>query len=145
MMAAPPDVTLKHSRMILQVRPGADDGKKQDVLDDWYRRQIKEAVPPLVAKWEPVVGVKVKKFFVQQMKTRWGSCNPASASIRLNTKLAKKPRECLEYIVVHEMVHLIEPTHNKKFISLMDYLLPQWQFAREALNRLPVRHESWEY
>jgi hypothetical protein len=142
---APPEVELKHNKMLLQIRPATDEAKKQAVLDQWYRMQLKEAALPLIAKWEPLLGAKVQKLFVQQMKTRWGSCNPASASIRLNTDLAKKPRECLEYMVVHELVHLLEPTHNKRFVALMDRFLPKWQFCREVLNRLPVRHEEWEY
>jgi predicted metal-dependent hydrolase len=89
--------------------------------------------------------VKAERFFVQRMKTRWGSCNPATASIRLNTDLAKKPIQCLEYIVVHEMMHLLEPTHNARFIALMDRYMPQWQERRQLLNRLPVRHQDWEY
>ena len=89
--------------------------------------------------------VKVEQLFVQKMKTKWGSCSPGSASIRLNTDLAKKPRECLEYIVVHEMAHLLEPTHNSRFIALMDLFMPNWRFYREGLNRLPVRHEIWRY
>ena len=91
------------------------------------------------------MGVKVNRVFVQRMKTKWGSCSRASASIRLNTELAKKPSECLEYIVVHEMAHMIEPTHNNRFIDLMDRLMPNWRFYRQQLNRLPVRHENWEY
>ena len=91
------------------------------------------------------MGVKVERFFVQRMKTKWGSCNPAARSIRLNTDLAKKPRECLEYIVVHEMVHLLEPTHNARFVALMDQFMPKWRFYREQLNRLPVSHEDWNY
>lgn len=142
---APPEVELKHNKMRLQIRPAIDEAKKQAVLDHWYRTQLREAALPLIAKWEPLVGVKVQKLFVQQMKTRWGSCNPASASVRLNTDLAKKPRECLEYMVVHELVHLLEPTHNKRFVALMDRFLPKWQFCREVLNRLPVRHENWAY
>ncbi len=142
---APPAVELKHNKMLLQIRPATNEGKKQAVLDQWYRQQIKDEVAPLVAKWEPLMGVKVQKVFVQQMKTRWGSCNPASASIRLNTDLAKKPRECLEYIVVHEMVHLLEPTHNGRFVALMDRFMPKWKFYRDTLNRLPVRHERWGY
>jgi predicted metal-dependent hydrolase len=90
-------------------------------------------------------GSEVERFFVQRMKTKWGSCSPAIAAIRLNTDLARKPRECLEYIVVHEMAHLLEPTHNSRFIALMDQYMPQWRFHREVLNRLPVRHESWGY
>lgn len=141
----PPSVELKHNRMILRIRPGTDEHKKQTIVEEWYRAQLKQAVAPLIAKWEPLVGVKVKQFFVQRMKTKWGSCNADSRSIRLNTDLAKKPQECLEYIVVHEMVHLLEPTHNTRFIALMDRFMPKWQFYREMLNRLPVRHEHWDY
>jgi predicted metal-dependent hydrolase len=115
------------------------------VVEDWYRDQVKKAAPALIAKWEPLMGVKVDRFFVQRMKTQWGSCNPGRATIRLNTDLAKKPRECLEYIVVHEMVHLLEPTHNARFVALMDRLIPQWRFYRQKLNQLPVRHEEWAY
>jgi type I restriction enzyme M protein len=99
----------------------------------------------ILAKWERLIGVKVEKVFVQHMKTRWGSCSPSTGHIRLNTELAKKPPECLEYIVVHEMVHLLEPTHNPRFIALMDSFMPQWKSYRDELNRLPVRHESWGY
>jgi len=142
---AAPRVELKHSQMLLQARPGTPEEKKQAVLDEWYRAQLKEAVPPLIAKWEPLMGVKIERFFVRRMKTKWGSCSRNSAGIRLNTDLARKPRECLEYIVVHEMANLIEPTHNSRFISLMDLFMPGWQHRREALNRLPVRHETWGY
>ena len=140
-----PVVELKHSRMLLRVRPGTDEAKRQAIVEEWYREQLKAAVPPLVAKWEPLLGVKVERFFVQRMKTKWGSCSPGTRGIRLNTDLAKKPRECLEYIVVHEMVHLLEPSHNARFVALMDHFMPKWQFRRQVLNRLPVRHESWGY
>ncbi len=102
---AAPAIELKHNRMVLQIRPGTTDSRKQAVLDEWYRARVKEAVPPLITRWEPLMGVKVERFFVQRMKTKWGSCRAGSTSIRLNSDLAKKPRECLEYIVVHEMVH----------------------------------------
>jgi predicted metal-dependent hydrolase len=140
-----PSIVLKHSKMLLTIRPGTDVAKRQEIIDHWYRDQIKQAVPELIAKWEPLMGVRVARFFVQRMRTRWGSCNPTTASIRLNTDLAKKPRECLEYIVVHEMVHLLEPTHNARFVALMDRFIPSWQHHRQALNRLPVRHEEWRY
>lgn len=140
-----PVVELKHSRMFLHVRPGTDAVKKQIIMETWYREQLKQALPPLIAKWEPLMGVQVARFFVQRMKTRWGSCNPGARRIRLNTDLAKKPRECLEYVVVHEMVHLLEPTHNARFVALMDQFMPKWQFYRDVLNRLPVRHEDWGY
>jgi predicted metal-dependent hydrolase len=140
-----PSVALQHSRMRLRVRPGTNAKKKQAIVEEWYRRQLKNAVPPLLAKWEPLLGVKVERFFVQRMKTKWGSCNHRARTIRLNTDLAKKPRECLDYIVMHEMTHLLEPTHNARFLALMDQFMPQWQFYREQLNRLPVSHEDWAY
>jgi len=106
---------------------------------------LKAAIPPLIEAWELRLHVKVSGFFVQQMKTRWGSCNPAACTIRLNTELAKKPKECLEYIVLHEMVHLIEPTHGPTFLALMDRFMPAWRDTRALLNRLPARHERWNY
>lgn len=138
-------VTLSASKLHLQVRPGATEAKKQAVLEQWYREQLKEAASPLIAKWEPLMGVKATRLFVQRMKTKWGSCTPGFRSIRLNTELAKKPPECLEYIVVHELLHLLEPTHNHRFVALMDQFMPKWQHYRDMLNRLPVRHEEWEY
>lgn len=140
-----PSVNLKHSEMVLQVRPGADADKRGAVLNEWYRSQLKKAISPLVSKWEKKLGVTMARIIVQKMKTKWGSCNPESGIIRLNLELAKKPPECLEYIVVHELLHLIEPTHNGRFIALMDQHLPKWKFYREELNRLPVRHDDWQY
>ena len=140
-----PSVELKHSKMVLRVRPGTDDKKKKAIIDAWYREQLKKAVPPLIARWEPLMGVKVERFFVQRMKTKWGSCNHKAHNIRLNTELAKKPKEYLEYIIVHEMAHLLEPTHNSRFITLMDQFMPKWQFYRDKLNQLPVSHENWIY
>lgn len=142
---APPAVEVEHNRMFLSVRPGTDESRRQALVDQWYREQLKATVPPLIAKWEPVMRVQVARFFVQRMKTHWGSCSPSAGSIRLNTELAKKPPICLEYIVVHEMAHLLEPTHNSRFIALMNRFMPQWQFYRDELNRLPVRHEHWLY
>jgi len=140
-----PSIELKHNRMLLQVRPATDEQRKRDLVEGWYRTQLKEAVPPLIAKWEPIMEVRVNRFFVQRMKTKWGSCNPHADNIRLNTELAKKPPECLEYIVVHEMAHLLEPTHNDRFKALMDRFMPKWQFYLDHLNRLPVSHEDWDY
>jgi predicted metal-dependent hydrolase len=142
---APPKVELKHKKILLYIRPGASPKKKEAILDEWYREKLKEAIPPLIAKWEKLIKVKAKRFFVRRMKTKWGSCNPNSRSIRLNTELAKKPLDCLEYIVVHEMAHLREPTHNKRFVALMDSLIPRWEFYRDTLNKSPLRHESWGY
>jgi len=142
---AAPAVRLDHSRMVLQVRPGTDNAKRGAVLDKWYRRQLKAAILPLVAKWEKKLGVTASRVMVQKMKTKWGSCNPKSGIIRINLELAKKPTECLEYIALHELAHLIEPTHNSRFIASMNQYLPKWKFYREELNRLPVRHENWSY
>lgn len=144
-LEAAPAIELKHSKLVLQVRPGTDEVRSREILDAWYREQIRAAVPELIAKWEPVLGVRVGRVFVQRMKTRWGSCNPATGAIRLNTDLAKKPPECLEYIVVHEMTHLLEPSHNARFVSLMALFMPQWRHLRDELNALPVRHEDWGY
>lgn len=143
--AGSPSVALTGRRLLLDVHGGTSATKIETLLDAWYRQQLRDATVPLVAKWEPVLGVEVCRVFLQRMKTRWGSCNPAAGSIRLNTELAKKPRECLEYIVVHEMLHLLEPTHNARFIALMDRFMPKWQFYRRQLNELPVRHEDWVY
>jgi hypothetical protein len=142
---APSKVELKHSQMLLRVRPATNDTKKQAIVEAWYRAQIRAAVPHLIAKWERLMGVKVARFFVQRMKTKWGSCNPRRRTVRLNTELAKKPQEFLEYVTVHEMVHLIERTHNARFVALMDQFMPKWQFYRDQLNRLPVSHEDWVY
>lgn len=142
---APPTVEWRQHRLVLQVRAGMDEGRRGDVLEAWYREQLREAAKPLTAEWEGRLGVRVDRVFVQRMKTRWGSCNPVKRSIRLNTDLAKKPRECLEYILVHELLHLLEPTHNAKFVNLMSRYLPGWEHRRDQLNRMPVRHVTWTY
>jgi predicted metal-dependent hydrolase len=138
-------VTLKHSKVLLRVRPGTSDERKQAIVAHWYREQIKAAAPDLIAKWEPKMGVKVERFFVQQMKTKWGSCNPENRSIRLNTELAKKPLQCLEYIVVHEMAHLLVRRHNDQCSNLMDRCLPNWKLLRQTLNATPLAHANWDY
>ena len=140
-----PSVELRHNKIDLSIRSGASAAKKEEILENWYRSQIRNAVPRLIAKWELRLGVKVAAIYVQKMKTKWGSCNTKRRTVRLNTDLAKKPPVCLEYIVVHEMLHIIEPTHNNRFIEMMDKSLPNWQITRSELNRLPVRHEEWGY
>ena len=134
----PPSIEVRHGRLHLRVRPRSDEDKRRALVEEWYRWQLKEAVSPLLARWQPLLGVRVERLFVRRMKTRWGSCNHKARTIRLNTELAKKPAECLEYIVVHELVHLLEPTHNAHFVALMDRFMPTWQFHRQALNRLPI-------
>jgi predicted metal-dependent hydrolase len=139
-----PTVDLKHSKLVLTVRPGTGEGKRRAILDEWYRAQLKQAVPSLIARWEPLIGVKVKRFFVQRMKTKWGSCNSVSKNVRLNTELAKKPKDCLEYILVHEMVHLIVRNHDDRFFSAMDRYFPNWRMVRQALNETPLSHVDWQ-
>jgi predicted metal-dependent hydrolase len=140
-----PSVEVQHSRLLLRIRPGTSDEMKQEIVAQWYRNQMRAVANSLIARWTTVMGVTVERFYVQQMKTKWGSCNPRAETIRLNTELAKKPKECLEYIVVHEMTHLLEPTHNARFIALMDRFMPNWRLRRDHLNQLPVRHEEWGY
>ena len=140
-----PAVSWNSNRLTLTVRPGMDENRRGEVLEAWYRDQLREQAKPMMAKWEKRLDVHVHRIFVQRMKTRWGSCNVARRSVRLNTDLAKKPRECLEYIIVHELVHLLEPTHNARFIALMDQSLPGWPHRRDQLNQLPVRHANWDH
>jgi hypothetical protein len=140
-----PSVEIQHRRLLLRVRTETPEERKQEIVAHWYRAQMREAVPSWIDRWAPVMGVKVEGFYVQRMKTKWGSCNPRAGTIRLNTELAKKPKECLEYIVVHEMAHLLEATHNARFIALMDRFMPSWRLRRDHLNQLPVRHEQWAY
>lgn len=140
-----PSVQIKHETLLLSVRPGANRAMKREVMAGWYRQLVREAVPPLIKIWEPRLGVRVEKLYIQRMKTKWGSCNMKAHTIRLNTELAKKPKECLEYVIVHEMVHLLVINHGSGFIELMDRHIPYWRHTRELLNRLPVRHERWNY
>ena len=140
-----PSVAIKHDKLILQVMPATNTEQKQILLQEWYREQLKALVPRYIAKWEKVMGVEVAEFGIKKMKTRWGTCNPEAKRIWINLELAKKPLECLEYIVVHEMVHLLERTHNARFIAHMNNFLPQWRSLKEELNRLPVSHLDWKY
>lgn len=142
---ATPAVELKHSTLVLQVRPGSDEARRETLLESWYREQLRAKLPGLLSKWQPLMGVSARRILVQRMKTRWGGCNPTTGNVRLNTELAKKPPECLEYILVHELAHLIEPTHNARFLALMDRFMPHWRQIKDELNRLPVRHEQWDH
>jgi hypothetical protein len=142
--AAPPTAEWCPGRLILSVRAGTGADRRAAIVDAWYRAELRAAVAPLAATWEPRLGVALKGLYVRRMCTRWGSCNPRARTIRLNTELAKKPRACLEYVLVHELVHLLEPSHNARFVALMDQHLPGWRERRALLNRLPLRHEEWE-
>ena len=140
---APPSVSIDHKRITLTVRPGADAAKRARVIHAWHKSLLHGAVPGLIRKWEPKLKVKVNSYFLQRMKTRWGSCNHEAGHIRLNTELVKKPKDLLEYVVVHEMVHLLEPTHSERFMSLLQQHYPSWREARAELNDLPLGAEAW--
>lgn len=139
-----PSVVLDHKRILLTVRPGSDFGKRSAIIHEWHKKLLHEAVPPLIGKWERKLKVKVADYFLQRMKTKWGSCNPRRGNIRLNTELVKKPKDLLEYVVVHEMAHLLEPTHSDKFVAILDKHYPTWREARAELNELPLSSESWK-
>ncbi|HFK2920407.1 TPA: M48 family metallopeptidase [Stenotrophomonas maltophilia] len=138
-------VSLRHRTLVLAIKSGADQAARRAVLSRWYRDQLRERASSLVAEWSRRLGLDAPRFYVQHMKTKWGSCSPIRRSIRLNTELAKKPPGCLEYIVVHELVHLLEPTHNERFKALMRAFLPEWEDRRRELNALPIRNERWSY
>jgi predicted metal-dependent hydrolase len=133
-----PRVVLDHKRITLHVRPGSSRDKRAEILHEWHKRQLHDVVPGVIEKWEPRIGVRVAGYYLQRMKTKWGSCNPGAGTIRLNTELVKKPRDLLEYVVVHEMIHLLEPVHSDRFITLLSQHCPAWQEARLELNELPV-------
>ena len=128
-----------------KVPAGATTEDKARVMKEWYRKQLKIQIPPLIQKWEKVVGVQVNDWGVKQMKTKWGACNVDAKRIWLNLELAKKPVICLEYILVHELVHLHERNHNDRFIALMSQFMPKWRLHRDELNSLPIVHNDWGY
>jgi predicted metal-dependent hydrolase len=142
----PPTLSLRNNTtMQLRVRPGTSPDKRDAVLQQWYRGRLREQVPALLAKWEPIVRVTVAEVRIKRMKTLWGSCSAKARRIWLNLELAKKPASCLEYILVHEMVHVLERHHNDRFRSLMDAMMPSWRLSRAELNRAPLAHEQWRY
>ena len=138
-----PYVTLDHRRITLTVRPGSDRAKREAVMHAWHKGLLHEAVPRLIRKWESRLEVEVAAYFLQRMKTRWGGCNHEVRHIRLNTELVKKPRDLLEYVIVHEMAHLIEPTHSERFVALLNEHYPTWREARAELNELRLGAEVW--
>ena len=142
---AKPSVQLSHRKITLTVRPGSDVRKRSVVLHDWHKSLLHEVVPALIQKWEPKLKVKVVGYFLQRMKTKWGGCNHKAGHIRLNTELVKKPKDLLEYVIVHEMAHLIEPRHSDRFITILSEHYPTWREARAELNDLPLVAEAWKY
>jgi predicted metal-dependent hydrolase len=141
---AKPFVFLDHKRITLTVRPGSDAQKRAEAMHEWHKSLLHDVVPPLIAKWERKLKVKVTGYFLQRMKTKWGSCNHSAGHIRLNTELVKKPKDLIEYVIVHEMVHLIEPTHSDHFIAILEEHYPTWREARAELNELPLTAEVWK-
>lgn len=135
---AKPEVRLDHKRITLSVRPGSDEVKRAEVMHEWHKTELHSVVPGMIKRWEPRLGVKVRAYYLQRMKTRWGSCNHARGHVRLNTELVKKPRHLLEYVLVHEMAHLIAPSHDERFVAVLDQHLPLWREARSELNALPL-------
>ena len=138
-----PFVSLNHKRITLTLRPGSDVQQRAEVIHEWHKSLLHAAVPALIQKWEPKLKVNVTRYFLQRMKTKWGSCNHAAGHIRLNTELVKKPKDLLEYVVVHEMVHLREPTHSERFAEILSEHWPQWREARQELNELPLAAVAW--
>ncbi|MEV4804797.1 SprT family zinc-dependent metalloprotease [Nonomuraea sp. NPDC049421] len=136
-------IELKGKTLWLTAPAGADGDTKRAILDRWYRRELKAALPKLIAKWEPIIGEHVANFVVRRMKTKWGTCQTVTRAIWINPELAKKNPRCLEYIVVHEMVHFLERTHSERFVALMDKFMPDWQARRDELNEAPLAAEDW--
>ena len=138
-----PSVVAKNQRLVMTVRPGASASKRAEVMHEWHKSLMHAAVKPLLSKWETRIGVKASAYFLQRMKTKWGACNARARNIRLNTELVKKPRDLLEYVIVHELMHLIEPRHSDRFMALMDRHYPHWREARAELNALPLSAQAW--
>lgn len=141
---AKPSVRLDHRRITLTMRPGTTAEKRAEILHEWHKKLLHEVVPPLISKWQMRLGVRASGYFLQRMKTKWGACNHRAGNIRLNTELVKKPRDLLEYVVLHELAHLLEPTHNERFIALLDRHYPTWREARQELNELPLSAVAWK-
>ena len=140
---AKPSIRLSHRAIMLTVRHGSSRATRAAVMHEWHKSLLHRAVRELIARWEPKLGLRVAGYFLQRMKTKWGSCNHRARTIRLNTELVKKPKDLLEYVVVHEMLHLAEPTHSERFIGLMGKHYPTWREARAELNELPLAAAEW--
>lgn len=136
-------VSLTHKGMNLAVPPGSAPEKKLAILDEFYRQTLRRTASELVAKWEARLNLSANKVFIQKMKTKWGSCNAIARNIRLNLELAKKPPECLDYIILHELLHFLVPNHGEQFVALMDFHMPHWRVVRKALNDAPLSHVRW--
>ena len=142
-LEAKPHVSIDHKRITLSVRPGSDHARRAELIHAWHKSLLHAFIPPLINKWEPRLGVTVAAYYLQRMKTKWGSCNHKAGHIRLNTELVKKPKDLVEYVIVHEMAHLLEPTHSDRFIAILDEHYPSWREAWAEINELPLTAEIW--
>ncbi len=140
-----PIVNVKHTTLELYVRPGSSLEKRKEILENWYREQLRIESMKMIIEWEQKMNLKVDQLGIKKMKTKWGTCNENAKRIWLNFELVKKPIVCIEYIIVHEMVHLLERNHNDKFIAYMNHYLPTWRQLKKDLNKLPVSHVDWGY
>jgi predicted metal-dependent hydrolase len=140
-----PIVNVNHTTLELYVRPGSSLEKRREILENWYREQLRTESMKMISEWEQEMNLKVVQLGIKKMKTKWGTCNEKAKRIWINFELVKKPMECIEYIIVHEMVHLLERNHNDKFIAYMNHYLPTWRQLKKDLNKLPVSHVDWGY
>jgi len=131
-------------KIVLSVRSGSNIEKRGLVLQNWYRNELRQILDPLIKKWQEKIGAQIEFWGIRRMKTKWGSCNEKTKRIWYNLELIKKPKSCIEYVVVHELVHVIERKHSDKFVRLMDNYLPKWRDEKDELNRLILAHEEWK-
>jgi predicted metal-dependent hydrolase len=143
--AGKPSIMIKGAKLQLRIPTGSDLDKRLQVLNEWYREQLKQRLPALLNSWQQKIGVEAQSWGIKKMKTKWGSCKIEAKRIWLNLELAKKPPECLEYILVHELVHLLERQHNTRFRNYMNLYMPNWRLHRDTLNTSPLAHEEWKY
>lgn len=136
---------IKNNQIDLYVRENSTTEQREKVMSEWYRNFLKEQIPVIISKWEKEIGVKVNSWGVKLMKTKWGTCNIEAKRIWLNLELAKKSPRCLEYIIVHEMIHLLERNHNDRFHSYMDMFMPNWKEIKAELNGMVFENSNWTY
>ena len=137
-------ISIDHRRISLHIKAGSTKQKKEELMYEWQKALLHNFIREIIPKWEKILGVNVNAYYVQRMKTKWGSCNHRSRNIRLNTELVKKPKDLVEYVIVHEMAHLIFPTHSENYVALMNRFYPGWREARMELNELPLGHVEWK-
>lgn len=141
-----PKIAIRNKKFIdLYVKADYTQEQRENVMTNWYRKNLKEQIPPLIEKWQKIIGVEVEQWEVRKMKTKWGTCNREAKRIWINLELAKKPEQCLEYIIVHEMVHFLERNHTERFVAYMDKFMPQWNSIKDELNSSMLKHEDWTY